>query len=389
MIFLLISINGVFAEENKKNTTLSIEASNSTVGGNSSINISLKDDQNQSIQGANITLWIQGDKYIDSTGSDGIVNFIIKNLTPNDYLISAFFYGDSMYTPSNSTSKLKVAPLKSTLTLSTSKITFGNSINIKAFLKDFSNKPIKDQKIYLTLSGGVFNATTDSNGMANFVINYILPAGTHTVFALYEESTIYASSNAVAIQTINKANTKIIASVKTIYQGQKTYIIAYILNPKNRALINKTLTLTINKKNYKGKVNSDGIATFKIPSLKKGTYNIKVSFKEDENYKSSYVTKKQIVKPVADLKVIKVKTKKSKYYITVKNIGSASSKKTKAIVLYGKKYRAIIVNALKAGKYTTVKITAFKSSKKYKTAIVNYKPNFFEVNYSNNKKKFK
>lgn len=388
MIFLLISINGTFAEESKKNTSLSIEASNSTFGGNSSINITLKDDQNQSIQGANITLWIQGDKYIKSTESNGIANFIIRDLAPNDYFISVFFDGDSIYNPSNATSKLKIAPLKSTLTVNTSTITFGDSINIKAFLKDSSNNPIKDQKIYLTLSGGVFNATTDSNGMANFIINYILAAGTHTLFALYEESTIYASSNAVAIQTVNKASTKIIASAKTIYQGQKTFIVAYMLNSKNKALINKTLTLNINKKNYTGKINSEGIAIFKIPSIKKGAYNIKIIFKGDENYKTSYITKKQVVKPIADLKISKIKTKKGKYYIKIKNIGSASSKKTKVIVFYGKKYRTIIVNALKSGKSIIVKMTAFNSKHK-KTAIINYKPNFFEVNYENNKKNFR
>ena len=64
------------------------------------------------------------------------------------------------------------------------------------------------------------------------------------------------------------------------------------LKNKNKVMKNVIVKLTVNKKTYKVKTNSKGVAVFAINLTKKGKYNAVYKFEGNSNFKSSTKTVK-------------------------------------------------------------------------------------------------
>lgn len=102
--------------------------------------------------------------------------------------------------------------------------------------------------------------------------------------------TVYKNSEKISV--------KLVAYQKTFKKSVtiKKYTVT-LKTDKNKPMVDKYVTLKVNKKTYKTKTNSKGQATFKITNLKKkGTYTVVVNYAGSKYYAAKTVKPKITVK---------------------------------------------------------------------------------------------
>ena len=118
------------------------------------------------------------------------------------------------------------------------------------------------------------------------------PAGKYNVRISFTGDDIYKSSGHTSKVTVSKAAPKITASAKVFKAKSKSKKLTVTLKNKNRVMKNVIVKLTVNKKTYKVKTNSKGVAVFAIKLTKKGKYDAVYKFEGNSNFKSSTKTVK-------------------------------------------------------------------------------------------------
>jgi predicted outer membrane repeat protein len=234
---------------------------------------------------------------------------------------------------------VKASKSNTTIVISATTIKEGQNTYIKITLKDANGNPLANQTITIIINGKTYSATTDSNGVASFVISG-LKAGNYKITANYTGDSNYFSTTASAEQIVKPTTTKttITISSPTIKQGKKTNIKVTLKDENGKVIAGKKVTITFNGKTYTATTNSKGVATFTILGSKAGTFTITAKFTGDADYLDSSKTTKQVVKGRVDLaintKKLQAKGNKFVYKIYIKNIGGKKSKKTTLNIKY-------------------------------------------------------
>ncbi|MDR1721745.1 MAG: Ig-like domain repeat protein [Methanobrevibacter sp.] len=210
---------------------------------------------------------------------------------------------------------------------------------------------------------------------------------------------------------LSKIKTTLTVAVSTIFQGKNTNIQVILKDEFGKAISGQIVTITINKKNYSKTTNNMGLATFAISGLKKGVYEVNAKYNGDQSYlpvtkNATQLVKAIITKKEVDLAITKIKKLKSKYKtavvykLTIKNLGTKKSKKTKLNIQHLRKngFKSKIkvkkVKVLGAGKKVTYKITFFHDNDHHRLCYkqvftLNPKKTQKELTYKNNKKVLK
>lgn len=182
-------------------------------------------------------------------------------------------------------------------------VTAGQSVDLKMTLKDSNNNTLRGKTLMIVIDGKMVSVSTDSNGVAtySFVEN---AAGTKYVTISYlGEGSIYKASVATAKVTVNakpappvvkKATT--LTAKKATLKVKKAKKIKVTLKSQGKAVSGKTVTIKVNKKTFKAKTNSKGVATIKVKVTKKGKFNAVVKFAGDSAYKAASKTVRFTVK---------------------------------------------------------------------------------------------
>ena len=123
------------------------------------------------------------------------------------------------------------------------------------------------------------------NGRAVLSIN--LPVKKYTAVIDLKGDAIYKPSTYTSKVVINKATPTLTALSKIFSAKSKTKKVTATLKNKNNAIKNALVKLTVNKKTYKVKTNSKGVATFKVKLTKRGKYNAVYKFAGNSNFKSA------------------------------------------------------------------------------------------------------
>ena len=175
-------------------------------------------------------------------------------------------------------------------------VTAGQSVDLTITLKDSNNNTLRGKTLMLAIDGNMVSVITDSNGVAkySFVEN---AAGTKYVTVSYlGEGSIYKASVATAKVTVNakpvppatpvvkKATTLTVK--KATLKVKKAKKIKVTLKSAGKAVAKKYVTIKVNKKTFKAKTNSKGVATIKVKVNKKGKFNAVVKFAGDSTYKA-------------------------------------------------------------------------------------------------------
>ena len=153
--------------------------------------VTLKDDNNNVIKGANISINLKGIKQLH-TDENGQAKLPIVSLIPKDYTAIITFKGNNNY--EKSTAKAQITVKKATPKIIAGKKTYKQKVKIKKYvitLKDNKNKVIKNAKVLLNVKGKTYSVKTNSKGQAAFKITHLTKIGTFKATITYKGNLYY------------------------------------------------------------------------------------------------------------------------------------------------------------------------------------------------------
>lgn len=200
----------------------------------------------------------------------------------------------------------------------------------------------------------------------------------YNVTASYIELDNVSLSNATI--TINKAKTELAAKAVTVTYNSNKKLVVTLTDINGKHLSGVKVTVKI-KSDKTYTTDANGQVKISVGKLTPKTYNVKIAFKENADFRASQTTVKVTVKKAKSKITAEKKTvKKAKYTVTLKS-GKIPIKKAKILLKIKKKTFKAKTN--KNGK-ATFKIKKLKKGKY--TAMLTFKGNMY---YKNASKKVK
>ncbi|WP_296800954.1 Ig-like domain repeat protein [uncultured Methanobrevibacter sp.] len=238
---------------------------------------------------------------------------------------------------------------------------------------DENGIPLENITLFSTVNNMTYNATTDDEGYAAFVVD--LDAGYYVAKTSFEGNEKYGPKDISTPITVDASASAIKASssvtvlltkVKSGYNFKLT-----LVDMKGNGLANKKVSITFNGKTKTYTTNSAGVISYKLSATKTGSYKLTMKFAGDNNYAKSSATStikltKEASKLTAAKKTFKAKTKTKKYTVTLKDSKKKAIKKVKVTLkVKGKTYKATTNAKGKA----TFKITKLTKAGSYKATV--------------------
>ena len=274
---------------NKVSTALTAGDINITYGDSANLIITLKDAKGNSLSGKIIMININDKDYFTTTDNNGEAALPI-NLLPGKYASKIEFGEDEIYLSSFASAEISVDKVDTALSANNVNMVYDDSKNLVVTLTDSKGNALLGKSVTIRLSDGVYTKKTNAKGLV--VLSVDEPAGKYNARISFTGDDIYKSSGHTSRVTVSKAASKITASAKVFKAKSKSKKLTVTLKNKNRVMKNVIVKLTVNKKTYKVKTNSKGVAVFAIKLTKKGKYNAVYKFEGNSNFKSSTKTVK-------------------------------------------------------------------------------------------------
>jgi len=174
---------------------------------------------------------------------------------------------------------------------------------IYGILMDENGNRLANKTVQVAVNGPVYDVVTDAQGRIPLQIN-LMNENIYTYALFFQGDSVYRASHIASSKlTIYKKKTTISASDKTFQKSVKVKIVKVTLktvkNPydgKTYLKSGKKITLKVDGKTYKAKINKKGVAKFKVKLTKKGKYTAKIKFAGDKTYENSSKSIKITVK---------------------------------------------------------------------------------------------
>ena len=295
--------------------------------------------------------------------------------TVRDNLYKTFNISDSDIPKESIATKITVSNMN----------TYPNSgATFTAILKDSYGTPLAKKTVTIALNGKTYTKTTDANGKVSLQIK--LPSEkTYILTATFNGDEEYNKTSAKANIAVKRTAQKITSSNKVFAPNKVNYYSVSLKDANNKAIANKNIKFTINKKTYTAKTNSKGIAKVKIKLSAKKTYTIAINSPLTNMYKAA--TKKNKI----TIKVLKQKiaSANKKYAPKTVNYYSITIKDQNNEVIANKKISVKIGTKTynkKTNKNGIVKIKInFSKKKTYKVTIKSPKTSQYSLKTKTNK----
>jgi hypothetical protein len=181
--------------------------------------------------------------------------------------------------------------------------TVGESGTLKVVLTDEKGNALANKTVSIMINGETNNVVTAADGSASLDTKFA-SANTYYATILFMGDDDFKASTGSAKITVNakptptptptptpvvkKATT--LTAKKATLKVKKAKKIKVTLKSNGKAVAGKVITIKVNKKTFKAKTNSKGVATIKVKITKKGKFTATVKFAGDSAYKA--VTKK-------------------------------------------------------------------------------------------------
>ena len=215
--------------------------------------------------------------------------------------ISVVFDGHEIFTADESIINQTLYPATlygTSIEVSDVTITAGESANLVITLKDSNNNTLRGKTLMVSIDGNIVSAVTDSQGVATVAVDGSAAGVKYATISYLGEGSIYKASVAAAKVTVNakpapptptpaakKATT--LTAKKATLKVKKVKKVKVTLKSAGKAVAGKTVTIKVNKKTFKAKTNSKGVATIKVKVTKKGKFYAVVKFAGDSTYKAA------------------------------------------------------------------------------------------------------
>ena len=209
--------------------------------------------------------------------------------------VSVSYFGDDKYAPSNTTVKVVVNKLNTTL------VTKYENGTIYATVTDAHGNPVSGLKVGFAVNG-VKYVISDENGQANYTIGDLEP-GYYSVKVMAYGNDLYETSNQETV-VVTKEQSKIYLR-NALYFVTDTKIVKVTLwDGKNKPIAGKTVHIKVYDSLYSGVTDKNGNAYIRV-GIGFGVHNATVSFDGDYQYAAS--NKKGQIKVIKETPSIMVR----------------------------------------------------------------------------------
>ena len=230
---------------------------------NATYYLTLTDEEGYGIANKNITITINNEPYIETTGYDGSIT-IKLDLNIGKYTVTAQYKNKTI---KNTITILEDAFLNGNDTQAYTDIDFTYTTQ----LKDHKGKAITNAEITFKIDEKTYTNKTDENGIA--VLNLNLKEGNYTITSTYK--TVNIENNIHVGDLILKGNDL------TIYNTQNGTYKVTLTNENGTGITNQTITISLNNKTETKNTDENGTAAFSI-KLDTGTYTITAQFNDQK-----------------------------------------------------------------------------------------------------------
>ena len=221
-----------------------------------------------------ITIEINGKEY-SAPVKDGQAVFNVDGLAFGNKTVAVKYSGDDKYRDNYTTGQFKVIKRPTFITAQSKDIHVGDDeiITAKVLPDDVTGKVLVD-------IDGVGYYANVTGGIANVIIPE-LPSGIYTAKVTYEGDDKYLPSTTTVIFAVTKVKTPIRAAGDIIEEGDYATVIVRV--PEDAT---GTITITVDNKKYTEEI-ENGTATFKVPGLVKGDWDVDVVYSGDKKYEGN------------------------------------------------------------------------------------------------------
>ena len=256
---------------------------------------------------ANRTVYItfnHGNRENFTTNAVGLINYILPNVTADNYTIEIEFEGADEYAPCNVTETVEIVDVGTKIS-ALGNVTYSRPIVIGGLgyypLLLTTNGtvpiPLGNKTVYITFGDGdCENFTTNILGL----INYVLPdvgAGNYTIKIEFEGADGYVASSVTKNVEIANVKTKIILPSNADYKrpdvlnGNAVYKIILATDTIiPLPLEYKRAFITFNGTRQRYIADDRGVINFVIPDVPAGNYTIEIEFKGSTGYEAVSAT---------------------------------------------------------------------------------------------------
>ncbi len=234
--------------------------------------------QGTALANTDVKITVNGKTYTKKTNSKGVVSLAV-DLKPGTYKVVA----TDPITGYKLTTTFKIL---STISASDVSKVYTDSKKFTAKFLKSNGKALANKYIKFKLKGKTYKVKTNSKGVAKLsIVN--LKKGTYKIISYNKDGL----SKTNKIKVYNKVSSSLTTSYYAFMKGDKKTIKVKLLNGLGYApQKGKIIKIKINGKSYYKQTNSKGVATLKLPSLKKGVYTVKYKFAGNTRYKPSSAT---------------------------------------------------------------------------------------------------
>jgi len=226
---------------NKKDTKLTA-STNTNMVGNTTINVTLTDNNNKAVSKASVVITDKNNKQLTTTTTDANGKSNVKvNLPTGIQTINIKYAGNGTYKPSNITLNVNVVKLNSTITLNaTTPVYVGDNNVITVTVKDQNNKSVSGN-VTIQLDDTTIKTLSLKDGKANTTTT-INTSGTHSITVVYNGNANTTNTTATKTVKANKINTKLNGSTLSSRVDNITINLTLTSN-RNKTLNNAQITV--------------------------------------------------------------------------------------------------------------------------------------------------
>lgn len=284
VILSLISISVVFAADDnstimgngsatdsesvKEVPTISINTSEVFTG--KSVDILLKDSNENPISNQTLLADIDENNYSLFTDNKGAVNLDL-NLKPGSYVLNVIFKGNDVFSAVNQTFDINILKLSCKITPGNTTLFWNDYFYVN--LKDNFGNPIINSNVKFTANGGTYSAKTDSAGNAGLRIT-LNPNKSYLVQVDFAGNEYYNPVSKNVTLIVPARTTLVIGNDRLLTNG---YLRVYLKSSTLSAISKQTVLIKIGQKTFVKTTNSEGVIIFK-PGLGVGNYTVTAEF---------------------------------------------------------------------------------------------------------------
>ena len=258
----------------------SLNSSSAYSGG--SINIYLKDSNNTPLTNQNLTAKINKNTYEFITNSKGKATLKL-DFKPGKYSLNLNFKGNENFTGINKTFNIKILKFNSDITAVNTTVLTGKYFYV--YLKGENGDALASETVSITVNGKTYNVNTNDQGKAGLKIK--LAAGKYSIKVSFKGNDYYNSISKTWNLIVPATTSLTIGNTRLLSNG---YLRIYLRSDTPSAVSNKNVKITVGKKTFTKKTNSEGIIVCK-PNVGTGTFNVTAKFDGDSRALGCYAEK--------------------------------------------------------------------------------------------------